>query len=488
MKQKNPKKKPIYGTWHDRLLYFREDNYRGFLALIFVVINFLILFVAILAFGLLGDTTGLGYKDIIWKGISIMLDPGNLEPDPSLLITIILSLITIVAMICFSSGMVAFLSNILNDHLDDVREGDNEIHYDHFTLFLGWNDRGLELLKAFMLKDSQNSVTDFVVILSGYNGRDLREKIQKQLKEYMKYHEEAHELRILVRTGDPADYGSLLTVNCLNADEVFILRDDEDHVEPDYGVERTFFSLMHAYGMKGETSPKKVSSNTVDIVVEAITEETSDLVMRFQPREAGIRSFTTSAFSTARILGQKYAGLVPHQDRIVICNVNLTVPYMLEELKKQAEANAERTPKVLLIIEEDQEDAARELYEDSRFEELWEQAPVIFYKEMELYEKLRDRMKSGWRSLFILSDYYKSASVGDHHSFGLWASLADTIESDEALGKEAGNGVFFEIQDETDAQIMESFAFGQCIITEKLISDHMVGICRDNGLLPEESA
>ncbi len=483
MNRNKPKRKQIYGTWHDRLLYYKEDNYRGFLALTFVVVNFFILFVAIMAFGLLTDTTGMTHADIIWKGISIMLDPGNLEQDPSFLVTVVLSLITIVAMICFSSGMVAFLSNMLNDHFEKVRDGDREIHYQHFTLFLGWNDRALELLKAFMLKEDLNSVTDYVVILSELNGRELREKIQKQLGEYMKHHEEAHMLRILVRSGDPADYGSLLTVNFKNADEVFIFRDDEDQ-EPDYGVERTFFSLMRAYEQQGKDLPNYRPDNCVDIMVEAITEESAELVSRYRPRVPGIRSFRTEAFSTERILGRKYAEMVAGQDRVMLCNVNMVLPFMLEEMKKQAESTAGNIPKILLLTGEDQAKEAKELYENSLFGGMWEQPPVLFRQEAEQCEMLADGLRNGYHSIFIMSDYIRAAAGRDHRSFGLWVYLADLVKSDHTLMENDEDRVIFEMQDETDAQIMEGFPFGQSVITENLIQEHMIEICQKNGLLP----
>ncbi len=483
MKQRKPKWKQIYETWHDRFLYFREDNYKGFLALGFLGVSFFILFVAVMAFGLLTDTTGMTHADIIWKGISIMLDGGNLSQDPSFLVTIILSLITVMSMICFSGGMVAFLSNMLSDHLEKVRDGDKEIRYQHFTLFLGWNDRALGLLKAFMLKEELNTVTDYVVILSELDGPELRERIQKQLGEYASHHKEAHLLRILVRNGDPADYASLLMVNYKNADEVFIFRDDED-MEPDYGVIRTFFSLMRAYEQQGQKLQNDRPDDCVDIVAEAITDETVELINRYRPRVPGIRSFRTEAFSTVRILARKYAEMVAGQDRVMLCHVNLVLPFLLEEMKKQAESAAGRIPKVTLLSDEDHANEAKALYEDSRFGEMWEQPPVLFREEMEQCDLLAAGLRNGYHRIFIMSDYIRAAAGRDHRSFGLWVYLADLVESDQTLMKAGEDRIIFEMQDETDAQIMEGFPFGQSIISADLIQEHMIGICKMQGLLP----
>ncbi len=379
MEQKSHKKKQSYGTWQDRVRYFKEDNYRGYLALIFVVFNLLLMGVSILVMGTIADTNGMTTKDIIWRGFSVILDPGNLAPDPSLFITVILSLITIIGMISFSGGMIAFLSSMLNDHLENIRDGDNAIQFKHFTLFLGWNDRGMELLKAFMLKNTQNSVTDFVVILSRYNGRELRERIVKQLREYKKYHEDAHELRILVRTGDPAEYGSLLMVDYLNADEVFILRYDEDE-DIDFAVERTFFSLTRAYSMRENSSGKAVSDIEVDIVVETMMEKTAEMINRFHPRKKGLRVFTTEAFSMARLLGRKYAELIPNREHITVCYMNEALPFMLEAMQEKAAGNRKPVPGVLLLVGEAQEEYAEKLYADSRFHSMFLQAPATVHR------------------------------------------------------------------------------------------------------------
>lgn len=483
MERNKRKKKQSYGTWQDRLRYFKEDNYRGYLALIFVVFNLLLLGVTILAMGTIADTTGMSTKDVIWRGISVMLDPGNLEPDPSLFITVILSLITIVGMISFSGGMVAFLSSMLNDHLETIRDGDTAIHFKHFTLILGWNDRGLDLLKAFMMKDSQNSVTDFIVILSRYNGRELRERIVKQLREYLKYHEDAHELRILVRSGDPAEYGSLLMVDYLNADEVFILGYDEDD-DVDFAVERTFFSLTRAYGTQENGPAKAVSDIEVDIIVETMFEETAEMISRFHPRKEGKRVFTTTAFSMTRLLGGKYAESFPEEEHVTICYMNEALPFMLEAMQEKAAASHKPMPRVLLLTGETQEEQAKRLYEDSRYHQMFVQAPMALHRRSELSDRLVAELKGGNRSILILSPYDIDTSGWEHRNFELWAEMEDKIGSDPGLTKEDCNSVYFEMVDETDAQIIDGFDFGRCIISTNLVAEHMISICREKGLLP----
>ncbi len=484
MEPKRRKMRPKNGSLHDKILYYKEDNYRGYLALVFIAANLLLLGISILAMGTLADTTGMTTKDIIWRGLSIMLDPGNLEPDPSLLITLVLSLITIIGMICFSGGMVAFLSSMLNDHLEKVREGGNSIHYKHFTLFLGWNHRGLDLLKAFMSKKSQDSVTDFVVILSKNNGPDLREHIMKQLREYLKNHEEAHALRLLVRTGDPGDFGSLLTVDYQNADEVFILG-DEDDADSDFGVERIFFSLTRAYTRQSGGRVKKIRETDVDIVVEALYEDTAEMINHFRPRKEGIRTFATEAFSMTRLLGRKYAEMLPRKDRITICSLNEAVPFMLEALKEKTEGGREPMPGVLLLVEESQREEARELYENSSFASLFVQEPVIVQKRAELSERIVRELKSGCRSILVLSPYDYMNGGWEHRNFEIWAELEDKIETDPELTRDACNSVLFEMLDETDAQIIDGFDFGRCIISSNMISEYMLELCKKNGILAE---
>ena len=72
---------------------------------------------------------------------------------------------------------------------------------------------------------------------------------------------------------------------------------------------------------------------------------------------------------------------------------------------------------------------------------------------------------------------------GERNNFELWADFAEGL-SQESLSPEgfspesaatekAGKQIFFEMLDETDAQIMEGFELGQCVITGKLITEHI---------------
>ena len=457
-------------TLHDRLYYFREDNYKGYLLLLFVLVNLAIFIATAIAVHLLPENNGLTLKEILWRSSSYMLDPGNLEQPRSAAGTIILSIFTIIGMIFFSGGMVAFLSSVITDYLEDLRNGDTAIHYKHFTLFLGWNDRALGLLKTFMQNDRRSPVTDFIVILTKENGWTLREKIMKQLREYQKYHEGTHELRILVRSGDPADYSSLLVVDYRNADKVFVFLEEEDE-DPDFGAERAYFSLMRAYTDRGEKDKVQDTApdSSVSVVVETLFENTANLINRF-PIKNGTRSIKTEAFSIVRVLGQQYAGMIPRQGNIMICNVNEVVSYLLDEIMKRNEQSTGPKQKVLLMAEAKQEEKVMSLSEESRFNSLWVDPPVILHDRKELCSKLISNIQGDFQTLFILMDDYSTYS-GERNNFELWADFAEELSPESAANKNAK--IFFEMLDETDAQIIEGFELGHCVITGNLITEHI---------------
>ena len=76
---------------------------------------------------ILPGNKGAGLKEIIWKSFSLILDQGNLQPDPSPVVTLILSIIAVLGMIFLSGGMVAFLSSMFQDYLEEIRDGDPEL-------------------------------------------------------------------------------------------------------------------------------------------------------------------------------------------------------------------------------------------------------------------------------------------------------------------------------------------------------------------------
>ena len=476
---KNTKDKTSTRTLHDRLFYFREDNYKGYLLLLFVLVNLAVFISTAIAVHLLPENHGLTLKGILWRSIAYMLDPGNLEEPASAVGTIVLSIFTIIGMICFSGGMVAFLSSMITDYLEDLRNGDTAIHYKHFTLFLGWNDHALGLLQTFMQNDRQSPVTDFVVILSKNNGWTLRENIMKQLRDYQKYHEETHELRILVRSGDPAEYSSLLTVDFGNADKVFIFLEDED-ADPDFGVERAYFSLTRAYTIRRDRKDKaheKASDSSVSVVVETLFENTAELINRF-PIKNGFRSIKTEAFSIACVLGQQYAGMIPSKGDVMICNINEIVFYLLDAIMKRNEQLPESKQRVLLMAETKQEEKVKSLFEKPQFNNLWADPPVFFHDRKELCGKLISNLQGDFQTLFILTDDYSTYS-GERHNFELWADLTEGLATESDAAKNVGSRIYFEMLDETDAQIIEGFELGHCVISGNLITEHIAEICKD---------
>ncbi len=93
-------------------------------------------------------------------------------------------------------------------------------------------------------------------------------------------------------------------------------------------------------------------------------------------------------------------------------------------------------------------------------------------------------MKGGNCDILILSPYDVETRGWEHRNFELWAEMEDKIETDPGLTKEDCNSVYLEMVDETDAQIIDGFDFGMCIISSNLVAKHMIGICREKGLLP----
>ena len=460
----------------DRLYYYKENNYRGYLLLLFIIMNLLLFVVSTVIIFLLPGNKGLGLKDIVWKSFSLILDQGNLQPDPSPMSTFILAIIAILGMIFLSGGMVAFLSSMFQDYLEEIRDGDQMIHYKHFTLFLGFNARSFALLKSFMRNDMQSTETDFIVILSKIDNLKLRENIMKELNEYHRNTEGTHELRILVRSGNPAEYGSLLMVNYKEADKLFIFKEDASS-DTDFSVERIFFSLMRAWIpdiVNGGNSCNSGAKCDKEIIVETSLKETAELIRRFREDNSG---FCIKAFSLDQILAQRYADMIEnavhdgenmYNRKILICNINSSTKNMLNILAGQSGGIEKGNKGLTLIVEKNQESEAEELYRDPEFAELWEDEPVVAQTESELKTRLIEEIIKGSATLFIFSDRSGTFDNGERYNFELWISLISEVESRQIRK----NRIFFEMDDETDARIIEGFEIGECVIRDKIINEH----------------
>ena len=87
-------------------------------------------------------------------------------------------------------------------------------------------------------------------------------------------------------------------------------------------------------------------------------------------------------------------------------------------------------------------------------------------------------LQGDFQTLFILTDDYSTYS-GERHNFELWADLTEGLATESDAAKNVGSRIYFEMLDETDAQIIEGFELGHCVISDNLITEHIAEICKD---------
>ena len=121
-----------------------------------------------------------------------------------------------------------------------------------------------------------------------------------------------------------------------------------------------------------------------------------------------------------------------------------------------------------MVVEKNQESEAEELYGDPELAGLWEDEPIVAQTESELKTRLIEEINKGSATLFIFSDRSGTFDNGERYNFELWISLISEVER-EQIKK---NRIFFEMDDETDARIIEGFEIGECVIRDKIINEH----------------
>ena len=208
---------PIPGYFFKKLAYW-YDNFvsRGpvamFLTLVFLFIVAWI--VCVTLFWLFAPPQSLGQQ--LWITLLQICDPGSMgEIGANTLVTRMLTFVTSMLGVVIFSLLIAFLTNIFDQKLQELKKGHTLVMEEEHTLILGWSDKVVSILAELIMANESQSKTA-VVILSTRAKEELDDYLRVTVKERFK-------TRIIVRCGEISNIGNLDKVNISGCRSIIIV-------------------------------------------------------------------------------------------------------------------------------------------------------------------------------------------------------------------------------------------------------------------------
>ncbi|MBC7461660.1 MAG: hypothetical protein H7287_09895 [Thermoleophilia bacterium] len=212
----------------------------------FVVITAIPL--AFVAQNVKGSESSEGFWHAAWGSLTNTLDPGTVAGDSTedWTLRFVALAITIVGIFIFSS-LIGLISSVIDRMVENLRKGRGTVVEEGHTLILGWSDK-LHTIISELAIANENQRNACIVILADRDKVDMEDEInarhgsrnaQHLFKKLTRQH---NELRIVCRTGDPADPADLAIVGPRRAKTVIVLGEERD--SPDAQNVKVMLSLM----------------------------------------------------------------------------------------------------------------------------------------------------------------------------------------------------------------------------------------------------
>lgn len=200
-----------------RLIYWYESFISSGPMAMFITLLFLFIFTwftSILLHLITGSNSGIG--SLLWRGFLQICDPGALEgAGKSDLIGKIISILTVLMGIIIFSLVIAFLTNIFDQKLQDLKKGHSHVMEEGHTLILGWHDKVISIIEELIIAN-ENGKKQVIVILSTKPKEELEDYLRITLKNRLR-------TKIIVRSGEISNIANLNKVAISKCQSIIIV-------------------------------------------------------------------------------------------------------------------------------------------------------------------------------------------------------------------------------------------------------------------------
>ena len=152
-----------------------------------LIILFNVLFIAVSAAVIsslsLRGTENMNFFHAAYYTVTMILDAGCIESvikdigTSGVALTLTCLAVIIIGMITFTGAVIGYLTNILNDFIENANAGNTRLYLSDHTVILNWNARAPEIVNDLLYSDNKETVV--ALVKSGSD--DIKKEIEERL-------------------------------------------------------------------------------------------------------------------------------------------------------------------------------------------------------------------------------------------------------------------------------------------------------------------
>ncbi|MEE0855802.1 MAG: hypothetical protein U0L58_00690 [Ruminococcus sp.] len=303
-----------------------------------LIILFNVLFIAVSAAVIsslsLRGTENMNFFHAAYYTVTMILDAGCIESvikdigTSGVALTLTCLAVIIIGMITFTGAVIGYLTNILNDFIENANAGNTRLYLSDHTVILNWNARAPEIVNDLLYSDNKETVV--ALVKSGSD--DIKKEIEERLshtiekenavvrkkadtmdffdrRRYLKNNKLGNNVNFIVIEGNIFSQKQLKDISIDLAKAVIILSNDPsdsasaDGRQPDEGNPQAVKALMQA----ADISSAGTAAHDQNIIIEITDPWTYDIVQRIiSGKELGEKC-NIVMFQVEKFLGQLLA-------------------------------------------------------------------------------------------------------------------------------------------------------------------------------------
>jgi voltage-gated potassium channel Kch len=248
---------------------YKFDNTmsRGLVPLIALLSTATFIFIVIVSlvvaiFELNPEGEKLSFGEVVWASLLRTLDPGTMGQDTGIGFRAAMLAVTLFGIILVAA-LIGIISNALNSRLEKLSKGKSKVIEKNHTVILGWNSKGVQLVKEILLSNGPH-LKSAIVILANKDKVQLEDEILRRVGSLGK-------TRIVVRSGRPMSRTDLSIVSLDSAKSIIML-------SPDFTEDADTYSIKTCLAIKSVDNPPSSSTSIVGEIRDSSNLEAAELV------------------------------------------------------------------------------------------------------------------------------------------------------------------------------------------------------------------
>ncbi|MDD3859212.1 MAG: hypothetical protein PHW83_03360 [Bacteroidales bacterium] len=176
----------------------------------------------------------MNFAEGLWQSLMRTMDAGTVAGDSGWTFRFIAILITLGGIFILST-LIGILSSGIEAKLDQLRKGKSFVIEQNHTLILGWSTKVFTIISELIVA-GENQKSPRIVILSDKDKVEMEDEIRDRIPKMKN-------MKVICRSGSPADLANLAIVNPHQAKSIIILSPEEG--DPDAQTIKTILAITN---------------------------------------------------------------------------------------------------------------------------------------------------------------------------------------------------------------------------------------------------